>query len=173
MSEVAFYRLDGVAVGEVLDEVADLYVRVYAEPPYEGASKFSRVRFLTRTRAQAAAPGFALVSARSDGVLVGFSCGFSMSSGGWWGGASAPPGEVLDAFKFAVVEVVVDRRHRRQRVGTRLLEGLLDGRPERYATLAAVIGSQAYDWYLRSGWRKVGEFRAEPPFSDALVCELP
>lgn len=173
MPDVTWARLDGFEAIEPLEECADLYVQVYAEPPYNGAPKFSRDRFLSRTRRQMTSAGFTMVTARRDGVLAGFAFGFSMAAGSWWANASPPEAEVLNAAKFAVVELVVDRRHRGKGLGTSLLRRLLQQRPEPYATLAAVIGSYAYDWYLRSGWRKVGEFRAEPPFSDALVISLP
>lgn len=171
MSDVVLTHLDGAEAAEFLDECAGLYVQVYAEPPYDSAPKFSRDRFLSRTRRQTTSSGFTMVTARQDGLLVGFAFGFSMPPGSWWANASLPAAEVLDAAKFAVVELVVDRRHRGHGLGTTLLGMLLEKRPEPYTTLAAVIGAHAYDWYLRSGWCKVSEFRAEPPFSDALLLD--
>jgi hypothetical protein len=173
MSGVTLTRLDGAEAVEFLDECADLYVRVYAEPPYNSAPKFSRDRFLSRTRRQTVSSGFTMLTARKGDLLIGFAFGFSMSAGSWWANTSLPASEVLDAAKFAVIELVVDRQQRGCGLGTALLTVLLEERPEPYATLAAVIGSrsQAYGWYLRSGWRKVGEFRAEPPFSDTLLLD--
>lgn len=71
-----------------------------------------------------------------------------------------------------MIELVVNKPERGHGLGRRLLDELLAGRPERFATLASVIDADAYGMYLRWGWVKVGEFRAEPPFSDALVLEL-
>lgn len=156
----------------VLDEVADLYEPVYAEPPYNAAAKYSRARFLDRTRDQVLASGFRLVAARRGGGLVGFAFGFSMMPGAWWANASQPPREVLDADKYAVVELVVARPERDRGLGRRLLDELLAERPERFATLAAVVDADAYAMYRRWGWETAGEFRAEPPFSDALVLPL-
>ncbi len=164
---------DGRAASAMLEELADLYKRVYAEPPYDSAPKFSRARFLERTRDQAASSGFTLVTARRDTGLSGFAFGFSMAAGGWWAAASLPSWDVVDASKFAVVELIVDRAERGRGLGRRLLDALLESRPEPYATLAAVVDADAYGWYLRHGWRKVAEFRAEPPHSDALVLSLP
>lgn len=157
---------------DVLDELADLYEQVYAEPPYNAGPKFSRARFLDRTRDQVLASGVRLLTVRRGPDLVGFAFGFSMMPGAWWANASPPPREVLDADKFAVVELVVSRPERGQGLGRRLLDGLLAGRAERFATLAAVVEADAYGMYLRWGWEKVGEFRVEPPFSDALVLPL-
>ncbi|MQY04141.1 GNAT family N-acetyltransferase [Actinomadura macrotermitis] len=172
MSEIELAALDRRQALDALDEVADLYEQVYAEPPYNAAPKFSRDRFTRRTHDQATASGFAMVTARRGGTLVGFAFGFSMMPGAWWANAASPAGEVLKADKFAVVELVVDRWHRRHGIGGRLLDALLADRRERYATLAAVIEADAYGWYLRRGWQKVAEFRAEPPYSDALVLPL-
>lgn len=171
MPNATLTRFDSAEAVELLDECADLYVQVYAEPPYNSAPKFGRGRFLSRTRQQTTSSGFTMVTARQGGLLIGFAFGFSMPAGSWWANTSLPASDVLDVAKFAVIELVVDRRQRGRGLGTALLNMLLEERPEPYATLAAVIGSQAYGWYLRSGWRKVCEFRAEPPFSDALLLD--
>lgn len=170
--EIAVSIHDHRAALDALDELADLYEQVYAEPPYNSAEKFSRARFLARTRDQVLASGFRLVTARRGGGLVGFAFGFSMKPGTWWANASAPPREVLDADKFAVIELVVSKSERGYGRGRLLLDELLAGRPEQFATLAAVLDADAYRMYLRWGWVKAGEFRAEPPFSDALVLPL-
>ena len=172
MTGVELQRVGGDAAMSKLEELAGVYERVYAEPPYYSAPKFSRDRFLNRTREQAHRPGFAMVTARSAGSLVGFAFGFPMLPGSWWANASQPPDEVLIEAKFAVVELVVALEHRGHGTGGTLLDALLLHRPERYATLAVGLDADAYDWYLRRGWRKVGEFRAEPPHSDALVLDL-
>jgi GNAT superfamily N-acetyltransferase len=163
---------DGRAPLGMLEELADLYERVYVEPPYNSAPKFSRARFLQRTGDQAQSPGFTLITAHQDEHLVGLAFGFSMAPGRWWGSASSPPQEVLNASKFAVIELLVDRQQRGHGLGQALLDALLQERPESVATLAAVIEADAYDWYLRRGWRKVAEFRVEPPYSDALALDL-
>ncbi|OLT17694.1 hypothetical protein BJF79_17660 [Actinomadura sp. CNU-125] len=118
------------------------------------------------------ASGFSLVEVRRDERLAGFAFGFSMRRGGWWANASLPPPDVLDAPKFAVVELVVERTERGAGLGGALLDALLCERPEPIATLAAVLGADAYGWYVRRGCRKAAEFRVEPPHSDALVLDL-
>lgn len=170
--EIAVSVHDRRAALDLLDELADLYQQVYAEPPYNSAAKFSRPRFLDRTRDQALASGFRLVTAHRGRALAGFAFGFSMMPGAWWANASAPPREVREGDKYAVIELVVSKPERGQGLGRRLLDKLLAGRPERYATLATVIEADAYEMYRRWGWKKAGEFRAEPPFSDALVLPL-
>jgi GNAT superfamily N-acetyltransferase len=172
MAEGEISRQGGHAVVGVLEEMAELYERVYAEPPYNSAPRFSRDRFVGRTREQSMSSDFVLVTARRDGRLAGFTFGFTMPPGAWWGGASRPSEDVLGSSKFAVIELMVDRPYRRRGIGQGLLAALLRDRPEPYATLVAVLRADAYGWYLRNGWRKEGEFRIEPPFSDALVRDL-
>jgi GNAT superfamily N-acetyltransferase len=173
MSEADLSRHVGHIPLGMLDEMADLYERVYAEPPYNSAPKFSRTRFVSRTREQAMSQDFVLVAARRDRVLAGYTFGYPMPSGSWWVAASRPSNGILASSKFAVIELMVDKPHRRKGIGRALLSGLLNGRPEPYATLAAVIEADAYGWYLRNGWRKTGEFRVEPPYADALLLDLP
>ncbi|RFS81230.1 GNAT family N-acetyltransferase [Actinomadura spongiicola] len=163
---------DRQAALDGLDKLTPLYQQVYAEPPYNSAPKFSLPRFRERTREQTLASGFRLVTARRDRALVGFAFGFSMMPGAWWANASTPPREVLDTDKYAVVELVVSKTERGRGLGRLLLNRLVAGRPERFATLAAVVEADAYEMYRRWGWKKVGEFRAEPPYSDALVLPL-
>ncbi|WP_395103674.1 GNAT family N-acetyltransferase [Actinomadura sp. SCN-SB] len=173
MAETYLSRHPGHIPLGTLDEMADLYERVYAEPPYDSAPKFSRARFASRTREQALTRDFTLITARRDGVLAGYTFGFPMPPGAWWAAASRPSAAILAAPKFAVIELMVDRPRRREGIGRALLSALLDNRPEPYATLAAVVNADAYGWYLRNGWRKTGEFRVEPPFADALLLDLP
>lgn len=155
-----------------LEELADLYEAVYAEPPYNAAPKFSRGRFLERTRDQVLGTGFALVAAHDNDALIGFAFGFTLPAGGWWGNATFPPETLKAASKFAVVELVVARPSRGLGLGRQLLDALLADRSEPYATLAAVLDAPAYEMYMRWGWTKVGEFRKEPPYSDALAFRI-
>jgi GNAT superfamily N-acetyltransferase len=172
-AEIEVGRQDGHAAAGMLEELAGLYERVYAEPPYSSAPKFSRSRFVERTHEQAMTPDFVLVTARGAGVLVGYTFGFTMPPGAWWVAASRPSEEVMASPKFAVLELMVDRPYRGRGIGHALLATLLRDRPEPYATLVAVLQADAYGWYLRQGWRKAGELRVEPPFADALLLPLP
>lgn len=171
MHEPTYAQLSDLDAVEQLDELADLYVRVYAEPPYNSGPKYSREAFLSRTRDQLVRPGFTLVTVREDAALVGFAFGFHMGPGAWWANAAPPPAKVLRASKFAVIELVVDAAHRGHGIGRVLAERLLAGRPEEYATLAAAREAPAHDMYLSWGWKPVGRFTT-PPYSDAMIVSL-
>ncbi|WP_433227723.1 GNAT family N-acetyltransferase [Actinomadura formosensis] len=135
-------RHNGEQAVAMLDEVARVYVPAYAEPPYEPHPMFSRVEFTARTTRQAAREGFTLIAARTgEGELAGFSFGLPFAAGRWWRdvSGSTPPPEVVNAAKFSVIELVVAAPHRGRGLAGRLLDALLDGRPEQYAMLLVSI----------------------------------
>jgi hypothetical protein len=53
----------------------------------------------------------------------------------------------------------------------KLLDILISGRPEKYATLAARPDSPAHAMYIRWGWYTVGVYET-PPVMDAMVLPL-
>lgn len=172
-----FHRGDGVAAAAMLDEMADLYREVYAEPPYNSGPLWHEDAFRDRTRRQVDARGFACVWARHDSFyLAGFAFGFTMPRGAWWSGVSAdpPPDEVLAGEKFAVIELIVARPWRGRGVGRQLLGMLLEGRREPYAMLTAVPDAPARQIYDHWGWRQAGraQHTADAPVMDQLILEL-
>jgi len=150
-------RHDGTEVDRPLDPIAELYSNVYAEPPYNGGPLFTRERFLERTNRQKDNDGFTLVTAHTGGELDGFAFGFPFPPGGWWRGDTTPqpPAEILQPPKFAVIELVVRKTQRGQGLGRALMNELLDGRPEPYATLLAEPDAPARAMYRRWGWQQI------------------
>lgn len=163
---------DGLEAVKQLDELADLYAEVYTEPPYNGAAKYSRERFVGRTVDQCARSGFTLITAQAERALTGFTFGFTMLPGSWWANCPLPDRTIVSAAKFAVIELVVAAQYRGQGLGRRLLDQVLDQRPEAFATLASLPESPAHALYLRWGWQVAGRFTGEPPYPDALVLPL-
>jgi GNAT superfamily N-acetyltransferase len=82
-----------------------------------------------------------------------------------------PAREVLDAKKFAVIDLAVRRDFQGKGIGKRLLGELLSGRTETFATLAATPGSMAHAMYIRWGWHTAGVFET-PPVMDAMLIAL-
>lgn len=175
-ADIEIRRHDGNAVDRLLGEIADLYEQVYAEPPYHGGPLFSRERFLERTNRQRRADGFELVTVRAGSALVGFSFGFTFAPGRWWRGQTLPepPPEIVNASKFAVIELVVDQGWRGGGLGRELLTRLLADRPETYAMLLAEPTAPARQIYQRWGWRHVADVRpsTDAPRMHALVLPL-
>lgn len=174
--DIELKRRTGAEAAATAEELTDLYVAVYAEPPYGGGSIYARDAFIERTTRQASQDGFALITAHAGGQLVGFSFGLPFEAGSWWAGIVEPdpPAEIVEPPKFAVIELVVAPSHRGRGLSTRLLHELLAGRPEPYAMLLAHPDAQARAIYERWGWQQVGTNRPreDAPAADVLVLEL-
>ena len=159
----------------MLDELATVYLEVYAEPPYNSGPLVSEDAFRGRTGRQAVRDGFTIITAREGRTLVGFSFGLPFAAGAWWAGAATPPpGDVLAGEKFAVIELVVRKPWRGRGLGRRLLAELLAGRPEPFAILTAVAAAPARELYARWGWEQTGTAQHTPDADvmDQLVLRL-
>lgn len=170
-------RDDGEHVDRLLEPIAELYGEVYAEPPYNGGPLFTRERFLERTTRQKSNDGFTLVSAYTGPELQGFAFGFPFAAGGWWRGITTPQpsAEILQALKFAVIELVVRKTQRGHGLGRALMTALLGGRTEPYATLLAKPDAPARTIYQRWGWQQVATVQPtdDAPRLAALILPLP
>src|SRR5258707_14207768 len=100
MSDIAYNRHSGEQMLTMLHEVANFYVEIHSDMPEEQGGIFSRHSFLMRTADQAQAPGFELVTATLGDILVGFTFGYPMPAGRWWGDSTPAPQEILNASKF-------------------------------------------------------------------------
>ncbi|MET8084353.1 GNAT family N-acetyltransferase [Micromonospora sp. NPDC005237] len=140
----------------VFPALARLYAVVYAEPPYaEGPEQVAA--FADGLPDESRRPGFTLVVAEEVGVLVGAAYGWTMPAGRWWMRADTKPfADLRTADKFAVMEWVVHPDRRGAGIGSELIRRLLDGRPERWATLASNPAAPARAIYQRAGWQQVG-----------------
>jgi GNAT superfamily N-acetyltransferase len=172
MSEVTFERHSGEQALIILDDIIDLYDDVNSEMGYESVEIFSRKSFIARTRRQIEKDGFELITVRLHNVLAGFSFGHSFQPGVWWTDATLPTKEVLNASKFAVIELNVQSSYRGRGFGKRLLQTLLEHRDEKFATLTAIPDDPAYSMYIRWGWHKLGEFTGGGQAMDVLILPL-
>lgn len=175
VTEYSFYSWRGEMVIARLDDLAKIYMGVYAEPPYNSGPLWSADAFAARTRRQVTREGFSFICALSGDELMGFVFGLTFEEGKWWAGdATAPPAEILQSKKFAVIELVVRQEWRGRGVGRALLGRLLTGRPEGYAILSAVPEAPAREMYRRWGWQQVGTAHHAPtaPIMDALALPL-
>ncbi|MEU8269007.1 GNAT family N-acetyltransferase [Sphaerisporangium sp. NPDC049002] len=173
---IVFDHKHGGDASEVLsDEYVIRYLEIQAEPPYNSNPNASKERYLDRTRRQVDTPGFQLVSARDGGRLIGWAFGLPFAAGRWWGGDTTPaPEEVLQAEKFAVIELNVIPEHRGNGYGRRLLDELLGGRPEPWATLLSLPAAPAHDMYEHLGWHIAGTNQPAPDaeVADVMVLKL-
>lgn len=173
---IYFHHMSGSEATAALgDDYADIYLEIRAEPPYNSGPLYQRERFLERTARQIERDGFELVAAENADELAGFAFGLTIPAGGWWGGEVTPgPPEVVAVDKLAVIELNVRKEHRGRGIGKQLLQELLTGRSERYATLLSIPGAVAHDMYERWGWQVVGTCRPAPDamLADVMVLDL-
>lgn len=177
---VTFHMLDGERALQHLDELRDLYIEVYAEPPYAWGSEYADL-FVKRFEVQARQPGFALVEARRGEALVGCCFGVTLQpTTPWWQHLLASlPSDVTEerpGRTFAVVELLVRTPWRRQRIAQTMHDLLLKDRPEERATLTVLPAAEpAQRAYVKWGWQRVAQKRNPLPGSpvfDVLVKGL-
>jgi GNAT superfamily N-acetyltransferase len=170
----------GEAARSMLDELARVFAIVYAAPPYSVTDEDVRL-FVEEFGPESRTEGFALATAREGSTLAGFTFGFPLPPDtSWWSRLLTPlPPEMTREWpgrSFAVIEMGVRPEHRRRRVGSRLHDLLLSGRPEERATLNAdPEAAPAQAAYRRWGWEKVAQIRNPipgDPIYDRMVKRL-
>ncbi|MGH3565891.1 MAG: GNAT family N-acetyltransferase [Pseudonocardia sp.] len=171
MTEPSYRRHNSTQTLAMLDELTEVYEEIHSGSPEYDYLIYRRDHFIPRTEEQAAQEGFELVTVHADGQIAGFSFGFPFAPGGWWAGTTKPTVDLLDATKFAVIELDVRRAYRGQGWGRALLDKLLADRQEDFATLTAIRDSTTQAMYERWDWFKVAAFDGEPVM-DVMVLPL-
>lgn len=170
----ALVRVSGDQVAGWPARLRPVYYRAYDEEPYN-YTEADADEFVERMNSQLGHPHFRLIAAFDDDQVAGFSYGYQFPTDRWWRGARTnPPDDVAAGTKFAVIEIVVDRPFRGQRIAKQLMDQLLMDQIENWGVLLAKPGSLAHGMYQRWGWTIVGEVQSYPhwPVDDALVINL-
>jgi GNAT superfamily N-acetyltransferase len=179
-SNVSFHALDGEQALAHLDELRDLYLDVYAEPPYEWGTEHASL-FVDRFKVQARQDGFALVEARHGTELAGIAFGVTLKpSTPWWHNLLEPVPLAITEERpgrtFAVVELLTRKPWRRQHIAQTMHDLLLSNRQEERATLTVLPAAlPARKAYAKWGWQKIGQKRNPLPGAmvfDVLVKDL-
>ncbi|WP_433531666.1 GNAT family N-acetyltransferase [Micromonospora sp. CA-263727] len=161
---------DSDAAEQLIDELVGLYLEVHSdEGEFYGEDRYRRQLGAHRERT-----GWQLVTAAVDGELVGYIYGFPLPpQTRWWEGirGDIPAGFTDEDGRrtFAISELLVRARWRRQGMARTLHDRLLGGRTEKRATLLVrpdnTIARRAYDSWgwtqqarLRPGWDNAPEF---------------
>lgn len=171
---VIFEPMDPATAVARVGDLRAVYEVVYAEPPYtqgpDDADEFEQ-----RLARQSAQPGFRLIAAVDGDQVVGFCYTITLPAGRWWRGAQQdPPADLVGSDKVAVVELVLLAPYRGRGMGRALLAAVLEGRPERWATLLAEPDAPARAIYAHWGWGQVGTVQSQPEWGadDALALRL-
>ncbi len=158
LDDVTLAHHDGDAAGALLGELCSVYADAYGvEPTTEKTSAFR-----VRAGKQFDRPGFALVTAQTEGGLIGFAFGHTLPEGDtyWWKGLEpAPPAEFTaetGSRTFVLSEIEVRRAWQDKGVGRAVHDALLGERQEERATLATGPEAPSQPVYDRWGWQKVG-----------------
>lgn len=167
-SEITYAHVDTSAAAGLLPELRELYLDVYQEPPYHWGAEHADL-FAERFRAQRQAPGFDLVTASSPAGMVGFTFGVTLRPDTpWWQNLVTAIGSEVTTERpgrtFAVVELLVRRPWRRQKIAARLHDELLADRQEERATLTVLpAATPAQRAYAAWGWQRVARKRNPLP----------
>lgn len=160
-----------------LNELAELYEADFVDPPLKGMPFYSARRFKERlTEQYLLAPNFKVVLALGDkSQLVAFVYGCSLpASAPWWKDVSPPllphvTRETGDR-TFAILDMLVARDLRGQKIASGLHTRLLEGRTEeRITLLSSPPQMPAYAMWLSWGYQKAGELKPE---QDANVLHV-
>ncbi|MFI9362409.1 GNAT family N-acetyltransferase [Kitasatospora sp. NPDC053057] len=151
---------DPDVAAQLLDEIAPLYERVFAEPPYfEGPRDLAE--FLEGYESFRTMPGFRLVLARSGAALVGFAFGVLLQSDSrWWNGLGLDDDFIREDGRrtFVIREIAVAPERRRQGLGRELHAAVLEGARVERVTLAVRPEAQAaMKMYEALGYRELGD----------------
>ncbi|MDA0632374.1 GNAT family N-acetyltransferase [Nonomuraea sp. MCN248] len=154
-------RLDGPGCVAISDEIARLYRRCFADPPwYETEDDFAA--FPAKLARDAGRPGFAAWAERDGRELLGVCFG-------WPTPTDLPAGPIYEELQrscgpeavarmtrdaFEVVELFVDPAAQGRGIGRRLLDAAVDGWPR--AWLLTSPRAPAARFYRSLGWRRVG-----------------
>jgi ribosomal protein S18 acetylase RimI-like enzyme len=161
MAEI-FAVLDGDIALRALDELADVYREAFAGAPHDEPPE-ATARFRESLARHAELPAFRATAAWGPGAdLVGFAYGHTSRPGQWWHdrvAAAIAPGlaERWMDEAFVVVNVAVRPRRRREGIGGRLHDLLLESAPHRTAVVSARHDDTAAQrLYHGRGWREIG-----------------
>jgi ribosomal protein S18 acetylase RimI-like enzyme len=178
-SDVALARLDGPGAMEIAGELAEVFVAAHHGTPRGADPFFSAEQFVTRLGRYAAAPGFALVTAR-DAALAGYVFGYPLPpEATWWNGLLDPTAEGFTTENgtrtFALCELQVRADHRGQGLATRLHDELVSGTCCRRTTVLVRPENPAGSIYRGWGYEPVGRLKPFPgsPTYLALVRASP
>jgi hypothetical protein len=177
---IELHDADGDEAARHVDDYADVYAQVHAEPPYSYGDEYVDL-FRRRFETQRLQDGFTLVEARTTGTLIGLGFGVALTpTTSWWQNllGPLPPGttEETPGRTWALAELMVRPSWRRLHLAEAIHDRLLAGRPEGRATATVLpAASAAQAAAAKWGWTKVGQKRNPlpgAPIFDVMIRSL-
>jgi GNAT superfamily N-acetyltransferase len=144
-----------------------------AEDPFESPAKFAE-----RLTRYIASPGFALVTGRRSGDLVGYAFGYVLPpEARWWEGLldPVPAGLLVETGSrtFAVNEIHVHPAHRGRGIATGVHSRLVHSGTWERATLLVRQDNPARDQYTHWGYQPISRLQPFPDSPIYLALVLP
>jgi GNAT superfamily N-acetyltransferase len=174
MPAAVFAVLDGDVAVRMTDALADVYAEAFATPPHDEPPEAAD-RFRDSLARHSRLPGFRAAVAWAAGAdLVGFGYGHTGLPGQWWydraAAALSPEAGPWLEEPYVIVVLAVRPRSRRQGIGGRLHDLLLEGQPHARAVLSArADDAGARRLYHARGWQEIGRDLALVPGGDPYV----
>jgi GNAT superfamily N-acetyltransferase len=179
INDLSLTHHDGEEATSLVEELSDAYADAYGVKPSEEKT----AAFRHRAEKQFTRRGFALVTARAEGQLVGFVFGYTLPAGDthWWGGVQPEPtAEFLaetGSRTWVLSEIEVRRAWQGKGVGRALHDAALSARGEERATLATGPDAPVQPVYEAWEWQRVGRIPGDKgdyySAYDLFVLELP
>ncbi|MFD8263619.1 GNAT family N-acetyltransferase [Streptomyces griseoluteus] len=172
-----FQRHDAQSAKAIFTELVDVYARVYDTPPYSGDPFFTVDSFRSRLEVAFNTEGFETVTARLDGLIVGYVHGATLPPDKpWWTslGTRRPARlqELADAGGiFWLRELMVLPPQQNRGLGRQIHDTVISGRAENVTALTCIQDNEpARSAYLRWGYTLLGQIKHDPesPVYDAM-----
>jgi ribosomal protein S18 acetylase RimI-like enzyme len=175
LPEEVYALMDGDIAVRASAQLADVYRQAFAGPPHNEPPEAAD-RFLDSLARHAELPGFRAVAAWGPGAdMVGFGYGHTSLPGQWWHDriADALAPDLVERWldvPFVLVVLAVRPRRRREGIGGRLHDLLLESTPHPTAVLSARRDDAGVQrLYHDRGWQEIGRGLAFVPGGDAHV----
>ncbi|MFE2726817.1 GNAT family N-acetyltransferase [Kitasatospora sp. NPDC059327] len=178
LADLRLERHGATDTARILDQLVEVYARVYDVPPYQGDPFFSVDSFRARLSGALEMDGFECVTASADDALIGLVHGVTLPEDrAWWQAlGDRRPEELRAAAQERGVgwlrELMVLPAHTNRGVGRRLHDEWITGRQQPWTTLTCIIDNQpAHGAYVRWGYEIIGQIKHadDSPLYDAMI----
>lgn len=159
---IRFLSPDDLRRGSSSDELRDVYIDAFTEPPYNEPAS-AGASFIERVQSEIDRPDWTLLVAEQNQRISGFAYGYVTEPGQWWHdrvSAWLEP-ELVQRWltrSFVLVEFAVERAARGKGVGSRLHDGLLESLSHpTMVTMTHEHENHAVAFYRQRGWQVVAD----------------